>query len=438
MPHISNHPRIEMVPRASLVPNPDNPRKHSDKQLRQIGSSLDRFGFLVPIVVDDASLIVAGAGRWAAAGLLGIDEVPVIRAKFVTKADRRAFALAENRLGDLSDWDDAKLSAELAYLYEQDYDLDLTGFSVGDLEFEIETDAKAAEVPVELPDPNAVAVSRVGDLWKIGPHRLYCGSSQQVESFEMLLGGDRATMVFSDPPYNVKISGNVSGLGKVKHREFVEASGEMSPGEFTTFLRGVFRHCVRFTVGGSIHYQCMDWRHVREMLDAADGVYTTFKQLVVWNKGSGSMGAFYRSQHELIFVFKSGTEPHINTFGLGEKGRYRTNVWDYPGCSTFGKGRDQDLTDHPTVKNLAMVMDAILDCSRGGDLILDPFCGSGTTLLAAHRTKRVGAAIELDPLFVDTALRRLAKATGLTPTLSDNRTFDEVAADRKAEEQDNG
>ena len=304
------------------------------------------------------------------------------------------------------------------------------------MKFEVDDKPDTTEAPVELPDPNGVAVSRIGDLWHIGPHRLYCGSAREAESYEVLLGDDRATMVFSDPPYNVKIGGNVSGLGKTKHREFVEASGEMSPGEFTTFLRAVFRHCVRFAVGGSIHYQCMDWRHIREMLDASDGVYTTFKQLVVWNKGSGSMGAFYRSQHELIFVFKSGTEPHINNFGLGEKGRYRTNVWDYPGCSTFGKGRDKDLTDHPTVKNLAMVMDAVLDCSRRGDLILDPFCGSGTTLLAAHRTKRVGAAIELDPLFVDTALRRLAEATGLTPTLSDGRTFDEVAADRKAEKND--
>jgi DNA modification methylase len=433
-PPLSNHPHIEMVRRELLKPNPKNPRTHSDKQLRQIAASIERFSFLVPIVVENGSLIVAGAGRWAAAGLLGMEEVPVIRAQFVSEADRRAFAIAENRLGDLSDWDNALLGAELEFLFEQDYDLDVTGFGISDIDLTIEEGRVTAEDPVELPDLEASAVSRAGDLWRMGPHRLLCGNARDSVSYEALLGEERATMVFADPPYNVPINGHVSGLGKIKHREFAEASGEMSPAEFTTFLRTVFRHCVRFSVEGSIHYQCMDWRHMRELLDAADGVYTSFKQLVAWVKDNAGMGSFYRSQHELVFIFKSGAGKHINNFSLGETGRYRTNVWNYAGANTFRKGRVKDLADHPTVKPLALVADAILDCSGRGDLILDPFCGSGTTLLAAHRTRRVGAAIELDPLHVDTALRRLREATGHVPILADGRTFEEVAADRLAEE----
>ena len=250
-----------------------------------------------------------------------------------------------------------------------------------------------------------------------------------------MLGGELAAMIFADGPYNVPIVGHVSGLGKVRHREFAEAVGEMSAAEFTAFLRIVMRNCARFSSRGSIHYHCMDWKHTREILDAADGVYAEFKQLVVWQKDNAGMGTFYRSQHELIFVFKSGGGKHINNFGLGQTGRYRTNVWSYAGANTFRKGRAEDLAAHPTVKNLALVADAILDCSNRGDLILDPFSGSGTTLAAAHHTGRRGAAIELDPLYVDTGLRRLCATSGLTAIHADGRSFDAVAADRTRERE---
>jgi DNA modification methylase len=432
MAPLPNHHHIEMVKRTSLTENPNSPRKHTDKHHRQIADSIRRFGFLVPLIIDDEGLIVAGHGRWIAAGLLDLDDIPIIRARFLSEADRRAFALAENRLSDLSSWDQDKLNAELEFLFEQDYDLDVTGFSVADLDFSVGEES-GTEDPVELPSPDTKAVSRPGDLWLIGPHRLYCGNSRDAASYEALLAGERAAMVFSDPPYNVPVDGHVSGLGKHKHRAFAEASGEMTRPEFTTFLRSVFRQCVQFSTDGSIHYQCMDWRHIREMLDAADGVYSEYKQLVVWAKGNAGMGSFYRSQHELIFVFKSGKARHLNNFGLGETGRHRSNLWSYAGANTFRKGRDQDLADHPTVKSLPMVVDAILDCSNRGDLILDPFSGSGTTLLAAHRARRRCAAIEIDPLYVDTGLRRLQAATGLIPTLPDGRDFDDVVADRAGE-----
>lgn len=434
MPDLSNHPRIEIVKRISLRANPKNPRKHSKSQLRLIADSIEKFGFLVPLIVDDEDLIVAGAGRWEAAGLRNLDEVPIIRARFLSEADRRAFALADNRLSDLSEFDDGLLAAELEFLFEQDYDFSVTGFGLGDLDLSIGTNAEP-EDSVELPDADAVAVSRTGDLWLIGPHRLYCGNARDAASYEMLLGDERAAMVFADAPYNVPIDGHVSGLGKVKHREFAEASGELSPAEFTTMLRTVFKHCARFSVDGSIHFQCMDWRHIREILDAADGVYSTFKQLIVWVKSNAGMGTFYRSRHELLFVFKSGTAPHTNNFGLGDRQRgHRSNVWEVAGANTFRKGRMEDLEAHSTVKPLALVADAMLDCSHRGELILDPFCGSGSTLVAAHRTKRRGAGIEIDPLYVDTALRRLTRMSGLVAVHADGRTFDEIAFARAAED----
>jgi DNA modification methylase len=438
--HNTDHPHIELVSRTSLIPNPRNARTHNRKQIRQIAASIRKFGFVVPIVIDDGGNIVAGHGRWEASAELGLTEVPAIRVCFLTDADRRAFAIAENRIAELSGWDEALLAHELRFLLDDGFELEITGFSTCDLDFAIAEDVPAMETEtVELPDPSIDAISRPGDLWLIGPHRLYCGDSREVASFEALLGGERAALVFGDAPYNVPIDGHVSGNGRVHHREFQMASGEMSPAEFTYFLRSVFRLCVRFSNDGSIHYQCMDWRHLREILDAADGVYSQFKQLLVWNKRNAGQGAFYRSQHELILVFKSGRAKHINNFGLGETGRYRTNVLDYPGANGFYRGRDRDLADHATVKSTALVADLLRDCSNRGDLILDPFAGSGTTLIAAHHTGRRGAAIEIDPLYVDTAIRRLTVASSTTAIHADGRQFDEVADDRLSErEQANG
>jgi DNA modification methylase len=428
-------PKIENVQTSSLIPNPRNVRTHTDRQISQIAVSIERFGWLVPIVVGDDNMIAAGHGRWLAAKQLKLAEVPVIRAQFLTDTDRRAFALAENRIADLSGWDDKLLADELNILFEHGYELEITGFSTADLDFSLPEDIAPEEAEeVELHNPDTALVSRVGDLWLVGPHRLLCGDACLAASWEALLTHERAALVFADPPYNVKIDGFVSGNGKNRHREFVMGAGEMSPPEFTAFLRAIFRNCVRFSKTGSIHYHCMDWRHTRELLDAADGVYSEHKQLVVWKKDNGGQGAFYRSQHELVFVFKSGKAKHTNNFGLGETGRYRTNVVEYAGANTFRKGRDADLAAHSTVKPTALVADFILDCSNRGDLVVDPCLGSGTTLIAAHRTGRRGAGIELDPGYADTALRRLSLATGIEPVLAgDGRTFDEVSADRLGE-----
>lgn len=427
---------LELVyrPLKDLRASPNNARAHPAKQIKQIRESIAAFGFCSPILIDPSGNIIAGHARYESAGLAGLETIPTICLGGLSELEKRAYMLADNKHAENALWDPDILAAEFEALIGGDFDIELTGFEMADVDRVLGcTEDATEEEPVELPDPDAPTVSRTGDLWQIGQHRIYCGDALEAESYDRLLGDDRATMVFADGPYNLKIQGHVSGLGNVVHREFGMASGEMSPAEFTTFQRTVMKRLVTFSCDGSIHYQCMDWRHAGEILDAARGVYSELKNLCVWNKTNAGMGAFYRSQHELIFVFKSGSAPHRNNFGLGGKGRHRSNVWTYAGVNTFRRGRMADLNSHPTVKPIALVADAILDCSRRGDIILDPFSGSGTTLLAAARTGRRGAAIEIDPAYVDHAVRRLEKATGKLAVHADGDTFAHKASIRTAE-----
>lgn len=259
------------------------------------------------------------------------------------------------------------------------------------------------------------------------PHRLICDDSTDLATFETLMAGEQAQMVFTDAPYNVPVNGHICGLGKVKHHEFVMGSGEMSREEFTSFLTTVMQNLSNHSADGSIHFHCMDWRHMGEILEAGEKSYDTLKNLVVWNKDNGRMGSFYRSKHELIFVFKKGSTPHINTFELGQHGRYRTNVWDYAGVNSMRAGRGEELAMHPTVKPVAMVADAMLDCSKHGGIVLDAFSGSGTTIMAAEQTGRAARAIELDPRYVDVAVRRWQKHSGQSAILNGSGvTFDAV------------
>lgn len=429
------NPHSEIASLGSIRRDPDNAKHHDAKQVRLIAASIERFGFLAPIVIDESGMIVAGDGRYLAAKLLGLRQVPVVRARFLTEDDRTAYALADNKLAELSPWKDDVLAKQLNALVAKNYDLGVTGFSLGDIDFSIPGEKVADDTEtVELPDPDAKPVSRIGDLWLAGEHRLYNGDSQRPESFEYALGGVLARLICSDPPYGVKVRHNVST--KATAREFVMMSGEQTTPELIAFFRAVFRNCARFSDEASIHYHFIDWRNLRHMLDAADGVYEEFKQLLVWVKKAGALGAFYRSRHELVCVFKSGRGKHINNFKMGETGRYRTNVLEHAGCSTFSKTRERDLEDHPSIKPTAMIAELLLDCSNPGDVVLDPFCGSGTILLAASKVARRGVGIELDPLYVDTALRRLRDATGLVATLAgDGRTFDEIAAERLSSQE---
>ena len=419
----------------ALTPYARNARTHSKKQIKQIAVSITAFGFTNPVLIDGASRIIAGHGRVDAAKLLGRTSVPTIRLEHLSPEQVQAYIIADNRLAELAGWDDAILATELQALsaLDLDFDLELTGFETAEIDlliegFEIGEARGEPETAVEGPDRSKPAVSVVGDLWRLGDHLLFCGDALKAESYAALMGDVKAQMVFTDPPYNVPIAGHVSGLGKIKHDNFAMACGEMSEIEFTNFLRTAFRHMADFSVDGSLHYLCMDWRHAFEILGAGRAVYREFKNLCVWNKNNGGMGSFYRSKHELVFMFKKGTAKHINNVELGRFGRSRTNVWDYPGAnSRTGKG-GEDLALHPTVKPVALVADAILDASKRGGVILDPFAGSGSTILAAEKTGRRARSMELDPYYVDTIIRRFQKETGIDAAIADSGLpFDALA-----------
>lgn len=425
--------KLEQVPVSSLKPHERNPRTHSKKQIQQIAESITRFGFTNPVLVDASNSIIAGHGRIEAARSLGLQTVPALRLEHLTEAERRAYVIADNRLAELAGWDDALLAQEIEAVLGLDsqFDLALTGFYPAEIEKllnSLDDPGKSGDEAVEV-DEAVPVVSGRNDLWVLGQHRIICGDATDPAVYAQLLDGEKAQMVFTDPPYNVPVNGHICGLGKVKHDEFVMASGEMSEAEFVAFLTKVTDNLAKFSVDGSIHFVCMDWRHMRDLLTAGAVSYGELKNLIVWNKDNGGMGAFYRSKHELVFAFKNGTAPHINNFQLGQHGRYRTNVWDYAGVNSLRDGRDEELAMHPTVKPVAMVADAILDCSRRNGIVLDAFSGSGTTIIAAERTKRQARAIELDPRYVDVAIRRWEKETGGNAVLANSEmTFAEAEA----------
>ena len=403
---------IERFPTSVLSFNRRNARTHSKKQVRQIAASIREFGFVNPLLIDEANLVIAGHGRLAAARLLNLETVPAIRLSHLSETQKRALAIADNKLAENAEWDQELLARELECLseIEVDFDVEITGFEAAEIDLLIEglehaeSDPKADAIP-ESPGTEDVTVAP-GDLWLLGRHRLLCGDARDPRAFECLMAGKSAQMVFVDPPYNVPIDGHVCGLGRIRHREFAMASGEMTEGQFTEFLRQTLSNLAAHSTDGSIHFICIDWRHLYELLTAGQAVYFGLKNLCVWAKTNGGMGSLYRSQHELVFVFKAGSAPHINNVELGRHGRYRTNIWSYPGINSFGKDRDTDLALHPTVKPVALVADAILDCSRRGGVILDAFAGSGTTLIAAEKTGRRAYALEIDPVYVETAIRR--------------------------------
>jgi DNA modification methylase len=429
-------PVIEMRPVGALKPYPRNARRHSKKQVRQICDSIKRFGFTNPVLISDEDDIIAGHGRVMAAKELGIPTVPALRLSHLSAAERRAYVLADNKLALNAGWDTEILAIELQGLIDLEFDVTVTGFSLAEIDLTLDLAREAAPTGANDPAdqihqrPN-VPITGPGDLWLLGRHRLLCGNALEASHVRELLGTERADLMFTDPPYNVPIHGHVCGLGATRHREFAFASGEMTGPEFTQFLTTALSNMAAVARDGAIAFVCMDWRHMRELLDAGERAFSELKNLCVWNKTNGGMGSFYRSKHELIFVFKVGNTPHTNTFGLGDTGRYRTNVWDYPGISSMGAHRAEELAMHPTVKPVALVADAIKDCSRRGEIVLDVFGGSGTTLIAAETCGRQARLIEVDPGYCDTILRRWEVYTGKRAILSDNgAAFEDVALQR--------
>lgn len=433
---LSNRLAVEEIQIEQLTASDRQQRRHSEKQRSALMGSIRRFGFVRPILVDDHGVVLDGHALVEAARRLGMTTISAIRVGGLTPLERRALMMALNRIGENAKWDADVLKEDFQAILADptiDIDVEITGFDtifVDSLLFETDL---GDEEPVPEPEPGP-PVTRAGDHWMCGDHRILCGDARDPATLAQLVPDADARLIIGDTPYNVRIAGNVSGLGKVKHGEFVMASGEMSGAEFVQFQKAVFQVCSDVSVAGSLHFYFIDWRHISEQMEAGEAVFGPMKNLIVWAKDNGGMGAFYRSRHELLTVWKKGDAPHVNNFGLGETGRYRTNVWEYPGANTLKKGRGEELSWHPTVKPLPMIMDAILDVSHRGDIVLDPFGGSGTTLIAAERTGRRGRLVEIDPKYVDVTLRRWDAAHGAQPVLSaTGQTFAEVATERAAE-----
>jgi DNA modification methylase len=407
---------------------------HSKKQIWQIASSIRRFGFTNPVLIDDDLSIIAGHGRVEAAKLLEMKELPCLRLSHLSAAEKRAYILADNKLAEKAGWDREILAIELQALIELEFETDLIGFEAVEIDLILDEAAEAStegetgpeDATPSMPDPT-VAVTRPGDLWRLSRHLLLCCDARDSAAYRTLMGNEQADLIFTDPPYNVPIDGHVCGLGRIRHRSFAMGVGEMSSQAFTTFLQETLGHAASVARDGAIAFVCMDWRHMGELLAAGQTVFSELKNLCIWNKTNGGMGSFYRSKHELVFVFKVGTATHDNNFGLGDAGRYRTNVWTYPGVNTLRPGRMDELAMHPTVKPVALVADAIKDVSSRNGVVLDPFCGSGTTLIAAEKTGRLARVIELDPAYCDVIVRRFQRFTGKNAVLAaTGQTFEEV------------
>jgi DNA modification methylase len=410
--------RIERVRVDALRPYARNARTHSKRQIEQIAASIKRFGFVNPVLIDDKHTIIAGHGRVEAARLLGLTEVPVLRVSHLSDEQKRAYIIADNRLAELAGWDRETLALEVEGLVELGFDVEVMGYETAEIDLMI--DAVQAADPEAAPDPDdepiagppAAPVSRSGDVWLCGRHRLLCANALDASAYARLMGEARADAIFTDPPYNVPIEGFVGGKGKIKRREFAMASGEMSSAAFTAFLTTTLGHAAAVSRDGAIAFVCMDWRHVGELSQAGAEVFDEFKNICVWTKSNAGMGSLYRSQHELVFVYKLGGDTHRNNIELGKHGRNRTNVWPYRGVNAFGAARDAELAMHPTVKPAALVEDAIKDVTGRGDLVLDPFGGSGSTLIAAERCGRTARLLEIDPGYCDVIVKRWQNHTG--------------------------
>lgn len=428
--------QIELRPIASLRPSARNARTHSKAQVAQIARSIEQFGFTNPVLIDERGGVLAGHGRLRAPAELRLAEIPTLCIAGLSSAQRRALMLADNKIAENAGWDRDLLAVELGELTglldAEGLDISLTGFDAAEI------DALAADLDDEAePDDQVPAVGdpavEKGDLWLLGRHRLICADARDKAAIARLTDGAQAQMVFIDPPYNVPVLGHVQGRGAIKHREFAFASGEMSSEAFTAFLTESLGVCERNAVDGSIHFVCMDWRHVGELMAAGISVFSELKNLCVWVKSNAGQGSFCRSQHELVFVFKKGEGAHVNNFGLGQSGRSRSNVWHYAGINSFRAERLDELKMHPTVKPVALVADAIRDCSRRGDIVLDTFMGSGTTMMAAERLGRRAFGVEIDPVYVDVAICRWLSVTKADAILAETgETYAEVARRRQA------
>jgi DNA modification methylase len=429
----ANHLVMQLTPISDVKVSPYAVRKHDIGKLRKLVAHIKRYGQISPIIIEDGGFVVDGHARLEAAIKAGLTHVLTIDISHLPEADRRGIRLAMNRLAEGGIWDKKALAREFRYLMEIGYELDLTGFETFEIENTLSID-NGAPGDIEQLDPRLLAVkpvSKLGDIWRLGSaalaHRLACGDCRDEKLMETLFIGQTAAVCFSDPPYNVRIEGFASGLGKTLHREFVMASGEMTKAQFASFLAAILALIFARLARGAFAYVCMDWRHISDLIVAAEALNLELENLAVWVKTNPSMGSLYRSQHELVAIFGRRGEKHRNNVELGKHGRSRSNVWQYRGVNVMGPERHL-LSEHPTVKPSALVADAIRDTTLPGDLVFDPFLGSGTTMLAAQRSERICFGVEIEPLYVDLAVRRWQSETGLKAVRhSDGLTFDEAS-----------
>jgi DNA modification methylase len=418
-----------------IKPNVRNARTHSKAQIGQIAESIKACGFGAPVLVDETLTVIAGHGRLKAAELLGLREIPAVELQGLSAAQKRVLALADNKIADNAGWDRERLAIELPELADlliaEDLDISLTGFApaeIDQLQVDFEDDASDPGDEIVSGWQTGPVVSARGSLWLLDQHRLLCGDARSESDLDRLMGATRAAMAFLDVPYNVRVR-SIGGRGRIKHAEFAFASGEMSRPEYVEFLVGALANASRGSRDGAVHFVCCDWRHVTEIIEAGGVAYGETLNIVVWVKSNGGQGSFYRSKHEFVVVFRVGEAKHLNNVELGRHGRSRSNVWHYAGVNAFRAGRMEELSSHPTAKPVALVADAMRDCTRRHDIVLDTFSGSGTTIMAAERIGRRAHAMEIEPRYVDVAIRRWQAFTHKDAVdVESGRTFDQIGA----------
>lgn len=431
--------RVVTRPIIELKLNPQNPRQHSRRQLAKLQQSIRTFGFVVPVLFDENDQLLSGHGRVEAARAEGLTEVPAIAVKHLSSAQKKAFIIADNRLTEIAEWNEPLLRQQLIEITLEDPDisLEVTGFDVAEIDLKISVGGDGHQDITETEVPAVVGagptVTEPAMTWRLGGHRIHCGSSLEAKSFEIALGGNVADVGITDPPYNVRIDGHVSGNGRIRHKEFAMAAGEMTGSEFTSFLKSAIGNMCAASKAGSLHYSFMDWRHASEILTVGRELSLELMNVATWVKSNPGMGSFYRSQHELCFVFKHGRGRHRNNVQLGRFKRNRSNVWMYPGANNAASTGEEGklLGLHPTAKPVKLIADIILDCTARGEIVLDPFLGAGATLIAAERLGRRCCGLELDPAYVDTAVRRWQAFTGEKAVCeATGESFDQVAGKR--------
>jgi DNA modification methylase len=405
-------------------------RKADPAHIREVAASISALGFCAPVLIGRANEVLDGDIRVEAAKFLGLAAVPCVRIDHLTETEQKLLRLAVNRLAEKGKWDLDELKIEFEELILEEVPIEISGFTLDEIDqIMISDGAEAVEQGPLGPDEGAVAIARIGDVFQLGPHRLVCGDATDPTVLRLLMDGDSTRLVLTDEPYNVPIAGHVTGGA---YREFAMASGEMTTEQFLAFNIAWIEAAAGYLCDGGVFGTFIDWRGQPTVHAAATKLGLEPLNLVVWAKTNAGMGSLYRSQHELLPLFKKGNAPHVNNIDLGKRGRWRSNVWTYPGASSLGSDARRGLQDHPTVKPAAMLEDALLDLTNRGDIVIDPFLGSGSTLIAANKTGRVCRGIELDPLYVDVIIRRYEAATANHAILVETgETFERLAALRE-------